>query len=518
MKRPKRRASLHSTGKVQEADLLARAHDLYDDVELAIVKHEGPCVLFCPFKAGERAVRKVHAKRADEKALARASKGGNLFARAYAATLLIGRAEKLPVVASLRLPGNIVVSYGQRGKAKPLHLAGLQHFDDRALRLLLVADAVRKRDLHVWSTDDGLVCTGKRSAPPGAFLREEMDIIDATEDSAGAWSCAHKSAPGDRLVLTWPAADARLTLCSACAADENTLRKLLLHFATRDPTNALVPSVRLAPFERLAGAGEPLDPHFAPDDADMKAYRDGAISDREFLARARGAALAALRRMTERRYVAESRDFGDDATAFVDALKPTPAERRALLAALATADGPVVVERASVARTLAEIWKRAGRDALLAAAKENAAVADALYREDAAPETLPALIARAASEGEHAAVSAALPRYARLPPAASVADAIARAFRALGRDEAARVALTKTQEGRERGVALAFLRALGRADGNDWRFGPIDREVADALAADARRLLECDADAYHDALVELARRAGATEEIRRAGP
>lgn len=103
-KRPRRKATLRSTGKVTEADLRERAQALVDDPTLAMPICEGGCVLFSPAKAASRAIPRIHAAREDEAKLQRYASWGNELAKAYAATLLILHAEKIPYVAELRLP------------------------------------------------------------------------------------------------------------------------------------------------------------------------------------------------------------------------------------------------------------------------------------------------------------------------------------------------------------------------------------------------------------------------------
>lgn len=510
-KKRRRKASLHSAGKVVEGDILARVRELADDPALATPACVGRCVLFCPFKAARQRNLRVHAARDDPQRLLSFARRGNRLSRAYAAAVLVSREDKLPYIAELRLPFGSL-PYVIRGKALPLELAGLQHHDDPRARLLAARNAVKSRGLHVYSVGDRMVCTGKRPMPPREFVEQELDALDLAERTPGRFTCEHGGAEaGDALVLRWEPASVTVEVCAECADESNTLHAILEHMATPNPRTEFIVEAPLAP---LKGAGAPPPP--AAPETGVRDYLQGAIGDAALIERARAARVAALRAGTGAAFVAGDRWFGSDAAAFIDALEPSDVERAALAAALAGLDRPVVVERASPVRALAEVWRDRGREALRAAAGGDAATADALYHPDATPEDVGDALKRAAARGAKARVQAVLPSFRRLPAPAALADAIARAHRADGADAARRLAQQKASGGRDRGVALAFLRALGSSEGQDWRFSRVDQELADALDPDARALLECPPGEYSDVLARLARAAGATDPVERA--
>lgn len=506
-KRKRRKATLHSAGKVQEADLLARARALRDDPSLAAPVCEGGCVLFSPVAAARKGIAKAHAARDDAGKLQRLASSGNELARAYAATLLLAKEDKVPYVAELRL-GGLTAPYVIRGKAKPFYLAGLQNYEDRQLRLLSYSKWVKKRGLHFWSADRGVVCTGKRNAPPRDFVEEEAEALGLDEKEPGRFVCEHGGAGDDReaIVLDWTAANARLERCSRCFDDVPTLAAIARHMAIPSAFRSFDVKVALPQIRTVKG--EPVASDVRPPEAALAAYRTGA-KDADLVEEARLALAAQLRQREGLLLVAGDASYGSDVGAFLDALAAGPAERRAVQAALSTRAKPVVLDRASIARAVAELWSDHALQ-MLEAAAGDAAVAQRLHKAQVAPDEAVELLRRAEREGVHRAATAALPRYQVLPPAAAVADAIARAYRAGGADLAARAALERSAGGKTKGVVLAFLQALGGAKGQEWRFARTDHEAAAALAPSVERLLRGDPASYHEALREASLLAGET--------
>lgn len=499
-KKQRRKASVHSAGKTTEAELLAAARALHADPSLAMPACEGGCVLFSPVAAARRGILKAHAARDDEAKLQRLASGGNDLARAYAATILLVHQEKIPYVAELRLGGENV-PYVLRGKAKPLYLAGLQHHDDRALRLLSVATWAKSRRMHFFSANRGIVCTGRSNAPPRDFVEEEAADLELSETSPGKFACGHE---GDAVVVEWQAAGVELKRCAACAAEGSMLRDLLRHMAGPERRAGFRVRVDLAPI-----AGVAVDVASPLDVATSDRYLAGAMDDAAVLEAGRAARLSELRRLGRRLYVAGTTSYGDDARAFADALNASEAERRAIDAALAAEEGAVIVDRPTSARVLAELWPKHGRT-MLAAAAGHAATAEALHKESVTPEEAADLVRRAAREGSARSVSEGLPAYASLPVAAAAADAIARAYRASGKDAAVRVALERASQGRAKGVALAALLELDAAKGQEWRFAGADHDVAAGARSAMQGILKGPAERYHEALLEASRRAGET--------
>ena len=510
MAKPKRRkASLRSAGAVTAEAIRERARALADDPTPALPDCVGGCVLFSPMSSARRGVLAAHAARDDDAKLEKLATRGNDLARAYAATLLLARAEKIPYVAELRL-GGISAPYVIRGRTKPFYLAGLQNSDDRQLRLLAYTPWVKKRGLHVWSTAEGVTCTGKRPTPPDAFLDAEAEEL-GLEARGARRVCEHGGADaGDAIVLGFAGAEATLERCRACLDDAPFLHAVARHVAAPGVTKSVL-RVRAA-LAPLVGPAPPVDARLS--DATLEAYRLGKLKDVELLDAARASRAEALRALPHALYVAGDRAYATPEE-LVAALAPSPAEARALRAGLEGRDRPLVLDKATAARALAELWPERGLAMLTAAGDE--ATAKRIHREGVKPEEAADLVRRAEREGARRVALQGLPAYDRLPPVAGAADAIARAFRSEGHDGAVRAAMERASSGKAKGVALAFLEALGSAKGQEWRFAQADREVAAGLAGDVETLLRGEASGYHSALVAVSRRTGEVAEFKPRG-
>lgn len=487
MAKPKRRkATLHSAGRVTEQEILASARALRDDPAHVIPQCDGSCVLFSPVKAARRQMPLVYAARDDESKLQRLAGRGNDLARAFAATLLLAKADTIPFVADLKLGGE-VVPYVMRGKAKPFFLAGLQHHEDRKLRLLAVAPWSRKRGMHFFSAERGIVCTGKRAAPPADFVREELALLGLDEQGG----CGHD---GDAVMLRWEPANVTLSRCAACAGTENTFLRLSEHMAGPRLYDQFHVDAR------LGGLGGEVTP------ALREAYVRGQLTDAKLLEGARLARAASLRAAGKAYATGET--LHADVNSFLAALSPTPEEARALRAGLAAHEGGLVLDRASVARAFAALWPTQGRRMLEAVS--DAATADALHREKVAPDEAVEIVRRAAREGAGRAALSTLPRYRSLPPAAAAADAVARTFRTQGREAAVRAAQDRANAPKAKAASLGMLVALDAQRGTGWRFSQGDHDAAAAMAPHVETLLRGDAKGYHEALAAVSLLSGET--------
>ena len=134
----------------------------------------------------------------------------------------------------------------------------------------------------------------------------------------------------------------------------------------------------------------------------------------------------------------------------------------------------------------------------------------ALWRPATSSEAVADLVRRAAELGQRRRADEGMPRYAKLPPAARVADAAARALRRGERDAALR-ALDAAEPGTPRAVALAVRRRVGGAESHTWKYSKEEVELAAQLEGTVAALLAAGPKEYHDALAAVARGAGETD-------
>lgn len=513
-KKPKQRGlrtQLRAASKVQERGLQEKAQRLTEDPSHLIptcVGHRSH------FTGAQRAVARVWAKRDSDWWLGFWSRWGNPIARAFAATLMVARAsEDQIIMLQVKTPiGTYPVA--MRGKAKRDHVVGVQYFDDRKARLFLVRDLVKKSGLAFYSMPEGgIACGGKRARPPEEFVRAECQSLGLGTDPEG-WACPHAIHAEERLTLHWKAAGVKLRKCAACAREGNTLHTIVQHIAAKGVLDQFEVRVDLAPLPEK-GSMPAKPPSEVPlDKAALERYRKGEIEDGGLLQAQRAARLAHLRTQPGPLFVNNGVTFGRDAEAFIASLQPKPLEQTALTAALAAWDKPVVMEGGTPAKVLSELWKDRGLAALEAVAG-SAEVAQQVYDgHDVAAKGVGPALQQAQSRGLRAATESVLPTYAKLPPAARLADKVARAHRAHGR--AAALAVLDAEDGASlKGLVHAFELALDAGQGKEWKYSGTEQGLAATLHPDAAALLRAEPAEYHAALQALARAAGVSEELPR---
>lgn len=506
------RTQLRAASKLQERELQAKAERLAERPGLALPRCHGHR---SHFRALERAVAKVREARLEPGKLAKLTRRGPPLARAFAATFLLGRGgDEQLIMLQVKTPlGKVPVA--SRGKAKAHHLVGVQYFDDRQLRLMLVGDLVKRKRLAFYSMPEGgIACGGRAATPPPEFVESEARSLGLAKDPQG-WGCAHAMQADERLTLHWKAAGVSLRKCASCLGDTNTLHTIVQHVAARRVLEGFDVRVELAPLPSEGGQPAELPAEAPLDPAALERYRKGELNDAGLLQAQRAARLAHLRTLPGPLFVNNGVSYGRDLAAFVASLGPTPLEAAALRGGLEGWTKPLVVERGSPSKVLGELWPERGQAALEAVAG-SAEVAREIFRaHDAGAKGVGPALQQAQARGLRRATDEALPAYKHLPPAPRLADAVARAHRAHGRAAAVAV-LDAIDDPRLKGLVHAFELALGAGKGREWKYAPLDIDLARQLQPHAAALLRASPEAYHDALQGLARALGVTEDLRRA--
>jgi hypothetical protein len=505
------RTSLRSASKVQERGLQALADRLAGEPALALPVCVGHA---SHFKRAQKAVMKAWEARDDPAKLAKLARGGPPLGRAYAATLLMGQTDEQVIMLQVNTPfGKVPVA--SRGKAKAIHLVGMQHLDDRKLRLMMVIDLVTRKRLAFYSMPGGsLICGGKSAAPPAEFVQAEVQGLGLIKDPEG-WGCAHAIHAPERLTLRWAPAGTSLRKCGACAREGNMLHTIVQHMAAPRVLEGFEVQVELAPLPAQGSQAVELPTSPPLDPAALERYRKGELDDAGLIAAQKATRLAQLRTLPGPLYVNNGVSFGADLDAFLTSLGPTPLEATALRGALQGHTKAVVQERGSPSKVLTELWPERGRPALEAVAS-SAAIAEQIFAaHDVGAKGVGPALQQAQARGLREQTDSSLPSYRDLPPAARLADKVARAHRAHGRG-AAIAALEQSDDARVKAVVHAFELALGAGQGKEWKYSPTEQDLAHTLQGHAAALLAAEPARYHEHLAALARAAGVSEELRRA--
>ncbi len=270
-----------STPKTLEKDLLDNARRLAENPSQLIPKQVGEECRRCKWPKLEKKLAKVQRFKDDQDKLVKLASKGDQLVRAYAATISLAAAGKVPYLSSAQLPVG-EVSYATRGVVDKEKLIALQHFDDPDLRLLAYWEMARDKDLHIYSTEKGLYCSATGPSAPEEYVNELLSNLDY-ELKEG--SCPHPN--NTMLVIGWVSPKRQVKVCRECAGKGNIITDLSARIAAPDHTDDFNVSVQVR-----FHCNEP-DPGNCQSEKDITLSKDlnsrymkGELSDQEFLVQA----------------------------------------------------------------------------------------------------------------------------------------------------------------------------------------------------------------------------------------
>ncbi|NLK25361.1 MAG: hypothetical protein GX307_02150 [Euryarchaeota archaeon] len=504
MRRRARFRGIKRTSKTLEKDILERSRKLAKDPGLLMPHCARECRR-CGIRKSVDKMYKVAEKQDDPRKLNHAMNWGDHMVRAYAATVSLAEAGKVPYLASGKTPMGDV-SYAVRGKVERDKLIGVQNYDHPELRLLAYWKIAKRDNLHLYSMEDYLFCSPDGPRPPEQYVEEVIALLPYDLDEEGR--CPHKDAV-ERLRIRWKSADISIEICPDCAVDVNSMHILASRIAANDPVDDFEVDV---PFE-LRGDGFDLESEVKVDTDLAQRYRRGELTDAAFIREHACERLKRIRASGKEIYILGDVCLGQDRSSFLSRLRGGEAEIEALTGFLSTHPMAIVSRSDHAANLLADLWPE-HRDALLS--------------QVASPETLQKLAqnsrdltpAQAIAEAKRAELSkritARLPNYTDMGPVAAHADRLAKAFLTEGKDSVVRHAeKIKASDHKLRSISYAFMAAVGKGESRSWQFTREERDFGEYLAPFAKKLLEEEGDGYHDALQLLLQASGSGEMLKR---
>ncbi len=506
----------------KEGEVLSRARALEKDYTLLLPRSPDGKVSDL-FPRLEQDLKTVQKFSEDASQLERLMFRGEPLARAYAG--LLHYALERPTLNHLvaRFPtGDIPFLPFERVPKE--ELIAVQYYDDPR-RLILGYLQYAKPGLfggggnHFYAVDRNVVCTGKADEPPATFVEStvrslpyRLQPLPADGKGESGLGCVHL-ARGDRepyLEIDWPSAHQVLRVCVRCLSeDRHLLASLNGSMVVPDPDSEF--SVKgIYPLEHRHAGPCPAPALPSLSRRAEGNYRAGRISDAELLKELVQESEAALRSYRGLLLIAGGVCFGDEVKPFVDALGATTAERKALQEVLGRLGEPLLLSELSAGKVVDALWKDHAQE-LLEAVGASPEEAERIAQEGRGRGRSAEQLNRLARLRAEEATVAELPRYRELSPEARLADELARAYRRGGTQATERrISLEDPPEGKIRGMAWAFLVALGKEQGQAWRFSDTEKEFGQALVPSVDRLLKAPPGEYHQALEQLLTEAGVT--------
>ena len=504
-------ARIHKGSGVREHDLVARAKALSSSVDPLLPKLTADC----PTERFDRRrldLEEVREAREDSRRLERLSRHGDPLARAYAGLLKFALEPTSPAVVSFELPGGSV-SFAPLARTDREAEVAVQQSDDPSRLLLAYIDWARK-GFHFFASRRTLWCTGRSDRPPEEFRAEKIAGLPyrlIEHPGQHRYDCPHlkDGEPRPFLEVGWVGAGTAFRVCRRCVKDDRHLLGTLSDgTASPDPSEEF--PVRAELNVRCTGGAECVHAELPPlGRGQLRDYEFGRLSDSRLL----DAYLAELRPRIERSgrttLVAGGVCYGNAVPAFIDALGPSPVERRALENVLSPDFGYFEVDEPSASRALERLWPDHAEAIVRSIVSDPREARRLVDDARGAPGRVAEILKRAQRKSEEREVLEALPHYARLAQEAAWVDRVAREYRTHREAGAERAILQSLpREGKERGIAYGLLLAVGRANAHAWQFSSTEKEFGGALADRARELLTAPAAGYHAALDRLLQTAG----------
>lgn len=511
---------IRSTSGGKEEQILNRARELRRNPAPLLPELTEDCPT-APFDRIREELDKIQESSDDVETLKRWMVRGSDLPRAYAGLLFFLK-ERPDVVTAIGRYSTGTIPYLPLGNAPPEAQIAVQYYNDPR-RLLMGYLKLAKGGLfgggglHFYAMENKIVCTGRSGQPPDRFVAQAIArvpyrLFPVEVKGERSFVCQHlqRGELLPHLKIRWDAARAAIRVCRRCAReDTHLLGSLLENMAVPDPMNSFEVSLEYPVEHHHKGTCLLADlPTHAP--ATERNYRRGKVSDAAFIAEYTRETEDTLRRSRGQCFVGGGQCYATDATAFMEALSPTEAERIVLSQMLPEHIGPLLVSDCTAGKTLEVLWKDRALEILRVMGADDAEAGRLLAEFQSSPGRVSELIERLHRKGKERAILSELPEYAETATEAAFAISVSRLYRTQG-PQAVEQRLTSElpEEEKVKGLAWGFLLAIGKgAEKHEWRFSNTEREFGSAHASQAGKLLTASPEEYHEALASLLAAAG----------
>ncbi|MDR2846628.1 MAG: hypothetical protein LBV63_05035 [Candidatus Methanoplasma sp.] len=428
-----------------------------------------------------------------------ASKGSDDLGKAYAGTISLNAAGKIPMLATASIAGE-KVSYAVRGAVGVDKLIGCQYYNDPKLRLLYYNAFIKKNKLHLYSFENGLVCSDSPNMPDDYLYESFWESPYEFKDDG--LDCGHEGAL--RLDIHIKSAKVHVKICEDCAKEVSTIQYLLSRICAADPLDDF--DVKVIHSYHSAGESDTVK----IDGDTLHKYLRGEINDRALLQSVKKDKLGSLKAGTIATYLVGSNNYGSDLEAFVKAVTGPDEEKSTVKKFLEAHPTSLVIKNGKTSEILMALWDDHWRD--LVAIHTSQKVADS-YGEK--PKTIPSQVL---SDAYHVFISAdvvaSLPEFKRAGPLTKLADAFAKAAKVGGVDLVKKKMETETLKDRKaRSLSAAFVLACDKNAGLPVTLTAEERGFTDFLVPFVKQVIDAGGEKYRENMNTLLTALGSGESV-----
>ncbi len=495
-----RMRGVKQASKREEGDILNRANEIAQNPALLRPMCAGGCRK-CIFDKVFKDIDKASVHRGDEKTLLKlASRGFNDMARAYAGTISVAAAGKIPLLATATIAGKSV-PYVIRGTVKNNMLIGCQHYDDPLIRLLYYNDIIRNEKLHLYSWGENIVCSDKPNMP-------EDYLYDAWWDSPYTFpedglNCGHEGAVS--LNITINSLGETIHICEACAKNVSTLSFVFSRMCAQN----VLDDVKVVVKHAYHAAGESGEVEIK--DAELKDYLMGKVTDRTLIDKVRREKLGALSGGEGTTIVIGNRNYGSDVEGFLAAIDGDEMQKDIIKRFLETSPCALVIRYPKAVDALTALWDIDWH--LIIELATDKSFADRVYTEKP-KQPVVEVILKARREFISEDVVKNLPEFFKPGNVTRTADALAKAAKvgglAMMEDELTRCTL---KDSKSKSVAAALFLAADPSAAPKITLTKEEKEFSDFLVPFAKKLLDAQGEAYRSEMNTLLMAACCGEKV-----
>ena len=499
---PKKRLRMRGvkqTPKRLEEEILERSRKLANDPGLLRPMCAGNCRK-CFFDKPFKSIDQIARYKDDPDTLLKfASKGSDDLAKAYAGTISLNAAGKIPMLATATIAGE-KVPFAVRGAVGNDKLIGCQYYDDPRIRLLYYNSFIKKNKLHLYSFQDGLVCANRPNMPEDYLYETFWDSPYEFKDDS--LDCGHKGA----LILDIKirSLDEHIRICENCAKDVSTIQYLISRICAIDPLDDIEVSV--------------IHPYHSANESDiekvegdlLRKYLRGEINDRILLQTIKREKLGTLKSGDLSTYIVGTENYGSDLDAFMNALSGPDDEKATLKSFLGSTPESVVIKNGKTSEVLTYLWDNHWRE--LIAAHTSPDIAEAYLER---PKNLPSQVLKNAySLYRSADVVASLPEFRKPRPVTRLSDTLAKAAKVGGSDLVVEVLASESlKDHKIRSLSAAFVLACDPDAQLPIHLTKDERDFTDYLVPFAKMVIEAEGEKYRDAMNTLLTASSSGESV-----
>jgi hypothetical protein len=429
---------------------------------------------------------------------------------ALAGTLSLAISEKAPYLGVIKFPTGDI-TYAQRGKAEKEKLIAIQHFDNPIWRLLGLKELSFKKNLYIYSWDNGYVCSGIKANPPQDFIKFIINKLGFSNKNNVVY-CKHINPEKakkqevqneDYLMINWKSADTIIAICKDCSkTTKNTIFNISKYMLIPDLSDDFQIDV-------ISQVAPQTERESKKDSEFLKNYLSGKLTDYDFINKNIKKQEEIIKQSEEKILVLDGVSFGSNVKEFVEALKPKKYEKMALEFILEKIEEPLIVNDINSNKILEMFWESHGLD-FINTIIDDKKMANSMFQLDDTPTNILTLVFEY-KKRQH--ILSQLPQYESLPPLANFADNIVRTYKTFGKEKAINEIKKKLDTPKGRSLAYAFLLVFKKGKDTKWQYSKQEIEYGEFLKEYAERLLESNPKNYTKALQELLTVSGSNEKI-----